>query len=60
MVDERLLGSDQFLLKLIVTVMQNERAMTAAEIAKAVSKRSVWKLDRRSVEAMLKSVQAGW
>jgi hypothetical protein len=55
MLNERLLASDEFLLRLIVAVMQNERAMTASEIAKAASRRSVRRVDRRSVEAMLRS-----
>ena len=38
MADERLLSVDEYLLKLIVTVMYDRRPMTAAEIAKAVSK----------------------
>jgi hypothetical protein len=53
MADERLLSIDEFLVKLIVTVMHDGRPMTAAEIAKAASKSSARKVDRRSVEKVL-------
>jgi hypothetical protein len=55
MADERLLNIDEFLVKLIVTVMHDGRPMTAAEVAKAASKSSARKVDRRTVEAMLRS-----
>jgi hypothetical protein len=55
MADERLLTMDEFLVKLIVTVMHDGRPMTAAEIAKVASKSSARRVDRRSVEAMLRS-----
>ena len=54
--DDRLLRSEEFLLQLIVTVMRDGRAMSASEIAKAVSKSSGRKLDRRTVEAFLAPV----
>lgn len=57
--DERLLSVDEYLLKLIVTVMYDRRPMTAAEIAKAVSKSSARKVDRRSVEAVLVPLVGG-
>lgn len=59
MADERLLSIDEYLLKLIVTVMHDGRPMTAAAIAKAASKRSVRKVDPRSVETMLRSASGG-
>jgi hypothetical protein len=59
MADERLLSIEEFLVKLIVTVMLDGRPMTATEIAKAASKRSPRKVDRHSVEAMLRSVSGG-
>ena len=59
MADERLLSIDEFLVKLIVTVMHGGRPMTAAEIAKAASKSSATKVDWRSVAAMLRSVSGG-
>jgi hypothetical protein len=59
MADERLLSIDEFLLKLIVTVMRDGRAMTAGEIAKLASQRSVRRVDRRSVEAILKPLTGG-
>jgi hypothetical protein len=59
MADERLLSIEEFLVKLIVTVMHDGRPMTVAEIAKAASKRSARRVDRRSVEAMLRSVSGG-
>ena len=59
MADERLLSIDEYLLKVVVTVMHDGRPRTAAEIAKAASKRSTRKVDRRSVEAMLRSASGG-
>jgi hypothetical protein len=59
MADERLLSIEEYLLKLIVTVMHDGRPMTASEIAKAASKCSARRVDRRSVEAMLRSVSGG-
>jgi hypothetical protein len=59
MKDERLLSIDEFLLKLIVAVMQDRGAMTAAEIARAASNQSRRKVDRRSVEAILKPLAGG-
>jgi hypothetical protein len=57
--EERLLSTEEFLVKLVVTVMHDGRPMTVAEIARAASKSSARKVDRRSVEAMLKSVSGG-
>jgi len=59
MADERLLSVDEYLLKLIVTVMYDRRPMTAAEIAKAVSKIGARKTDRRKVEAVLVPLVGG-
>jgi hypothetical protein len=59
MADERLLSINEVLLKLIVTVMHDGRAMTAAEIAKAVSNANARKVDRRSVEAVLTPLVGG-
>jgi hypothetical protein len=59
MADERLLSIDEFLLQLIVTAMGDGRAMTAGEIAKAASKSSARKVDRRSVEAILTPLAGG-
>lgn len=59
MKDERLLSIDEFLLRLIVTVMHDGRAMTAGEIAKAASQRSARRVDRRSVDAILKPLVGG-
>jgi len=55
MADERLLSIDEYLLKLIVAVMRDGRPMTAAAIAKAASRKSVRKVDARSVDTMLRS-----
>jgi hypothetical protein len=57
--DERLLSIDEFLLKLIVTVMHDGRPMTAGEIARAVSKSSARKVDRRSIETVLAPLAGG-
>jgi hypothetical protein len=59
MADERLLSIEESLVKLIVTVMHDASPMTAAEIAKAASKSSARRVDRRSVDAMLRSVSGG-
>ena len=59
MADERLLSSDEFLLRLIVTVMHEGRAMTAAEIAKAVTKRGARAVNRRCVESLLTPIAGG-
>jgi hypothetical protein len=59
MADERLLSIDEYLLKLIVAVMLDGRPMTAAAIAKAASKRSVRRIDARSVDTMLRSASGG-
>jgi hypothetical protein len=59
MADERLLSVDEFLLKLIVTVMLDGRVMTEAEIARAVSNRTARIVDRRSVAAILKPLVGG-
>ena len=55
MADERLLSIDEYLLKLIVAVMRDGRPMTVAAIAKAASRKSVRKVDARSVDTMLRS-----
>jgi hypothetical protein len=59
MADERLLNIDEFLLSQIVRVLYDGRAMTAAEIASAASRRSHRKIDRRNVEKILMPLAGG-
>jgi hypothetical protein len=60
MADERLLGVDEFLLSLIVTVLYESPAMTAAEIAKAATIKRGRRVERRSVEAILRPLAGGF
>jgi hypothetical protein len=59
MADERLLSVDEFLLKLIVTVMLDGHAMTEAEIARAVASQTARIVERRTVAAILKPLVGG-
>ena len=60
MADERLLNVDEFLLTLIVTIMSESPAMTAAEIAKLARNRTARQVDKGRVEAILRQLAGGF
>jgi hypothetical protein len=59
MAEERLPNIDEFVLTLIVKVLYERPGMTAAQIAKAASKRAARRVDRRGVETILTSIAGG-